>query len=173
MNTYDHKFMTKFAIILLVLPVVRGDQVCVTSDSGITICHSKLTPATIAVIVTVIVLLLLGVGVAVFLYRRRQFAKAKAAVAANAYVIEASQMQMRGPAEFATTYSASYDPTKPGSAAKSGGVKSAGTKTASPRTAPTTYGVSFPYSSPKGAPPRAQSAISGTYTTMSGKTAPV
>ncbi|KAJ7864070.1 hypothetical protein B0H13DRAFT_1088090 [Mycena leptocephala] len=176
MNSYDCKFMIKVAMLLLVLPVVRADKVCVTSDSGTTVCQNKLTTGTIVAIVATVILLLLliGGGIAFFFYRRRQFAAAKAAVAANAYVIEASQM--KGPAQF-TTYSATYDPhsaplgvaglpTKPGSA-----------KTGSPQTAPTTYGgVTYPfpgYSSPKGTPPRAESATSGKYTTMSGKIAAV
>ncbi|KAJ7101643.1 hypothetical protein C8R44DRAFT_887855 [Mycena epipterygia] len=182
MNSYDRALLLKAAVLLLLLPVVRADQVCVTSDSGTTTCHSKLTPGTIAAIVLTILLflaLLLGT-VAFFFYRRRKFAEAKNAVAANAYVIEASQMQ--GPAQFGshshksydtrTTYDASYDPhsapqgvlglpTKPGSATKG-----------SPQTAPTTYGgVTYPfkgYSSPQGTPPRSQSAFSGNYTTMSG-----
>jgi len=174
MNFYDCRFMMmKVAVLLLILPVARADRVCVTSQSGNTVCQNKLSTGTIVAIVCTVVLLLALIGgiIAFLFYRRRKFAAAKAAVAANAYVIEASQM--KGPAAF-TTYDATYDPhsaphgvaglpTKPGS-----GKGSAKT----PQTAPTTYGgITYPfpgYSSPKGTPPKSQSAFSGTYTTMSG-----
>jgi len=160
MTSYDRRFMTKLWLLLLLLPVVRADLVCVTSDSGTTKCQNKLTTGTIVALVATVVLLLalLGSAIAFLLYRRRRFAAAKAAVAANAYVIEAAQM--KGPAPY-TTYDPAYDPSKPGSA---------GTTKTTPKTAPTTYGgVTFPfpgYSSPKGTPPRSHSAFSGTYTTM-------
>ncbi|KAJ7746165.1 hypothetical protein DFH07DRAFT_592246 [Mycena maculata] len=139
----DWGLVMRAAVLLMLLPVAFADSVCVTSESGNTVCQNKLTTATIVAIVLIIILSLALIGTLGFLfYRRRKFAAAKAAVAANAYVIEASQM--KGPAAF-TTYSATYDPrsaphgvvglpTKPGSA-----------KT-TPQTAPTTYGgVTYPF----------------------------
>ncbi|KAJ7702068.1 hypothetical protein B0H16DRAFT_1902505 [Mycena metata] len=138
-NSYDRRFTMKIALLLLVPTVVRADKVCITSDSGTTICQTKLTRGIIAAIAcTVALLLLLILGaVAFLLYRRRQFTRAQANIAANAYVIEASQMQ--GPATF-TTYAAPYGSNEvPSSAAK---------------TAPTTYaGATYPFpgfASPKG-----------------------
>jgi len=110
--------------------------------------------------------LLLGGALAFFLYRRREFAVAKAAVAANAYVIEASQL--RGPAQF-TTYSATYNPFS----APLGVVRPGSAKRPSPLTVPGRVTGPFPeYSSPRGVTtPRAESAMSGTYTTLSAKAA--
>ncbi|KAJ7016605.1 hypothetical protein C8F04DRAFT_1201840 [Mycena alexandri] len=111
----------KIALLLVSLPVVRADKVCITSDSGTTVCQNKLTRGTIAAIIcTVALLLVLILGaVAFLLYRRRQFVRARSNIAADACFIEASQMQ--GPPTF-TTYSAPYDskevPIKPSSAAK-------------------------------------------------------
>ncbi|KAJ6613880.1 hypothetical protein B0H10DRAFT_196550 [Mycena sp. CBHHK59/15] len=168
MNSDGNRLMLKAAVLFIALPVVLADRVCNTSDSGKTVCHNKLTTGTIAAIVLAIVffLALIGGGIAFMFYRRRKFAAAKTAIAANAYVIEASQM--KGPVSY-TTYSATYDPhsapngviglpTKPGSA-----------KSGSPQTAPTTYGgVTYPFhGSPKGTPPKSQSAFAGNYTTMS------
>ncbi|KAJ7430347.1 hypothetical protein B0H11DRAFT_949796 [Mycena galericulata] len=171
MNSYDCRFMMKLAVFSLMLRVARADRVCVTSDSGNIVCQNKLTTSTIVAIVAIIVLLLAFIGgvIAFLLYRRRQFAAAKAAVAANAYVIEASQM--KGPAPF-TTYSASYDPHSAPNGVAGLPMKPGSAKLTTPQTAPTNYGgVTYPfsgYSSPKGTPPKSQSAFSGTYTTMSG-----
>ncbi|KAJ7079915.1 hypothetical protein C8R43DRAFT_344663 [Mycena crocata] len=188
MNSYDCRFMTKLALLLIALPVlpVRADRVCVTSDTGAITCENKLSTGTIAALVVTIILLitLLGGIVAFFFYRRRRLAAAKSAIAANAYVIEASQM--RGPAAFGsapvhptkgsgqpyTTYSATYDPRSAPLGVKGLPTKPGSAKTNSPNTAPTTYGgVTYPfpgYSSPKGSAPRSESAFAGTYTTMSG-----
>lgn len=132
--------MIKVAVPILLVPLARADDVCATT-SGDTICRTKLSPSTVAAIIsTVAVLVLLGCALALF-YRRRQLARDKAAVAADAYMIEASQMQMRGPPVLArrTTYSAPYDPrSAPPSKPQSAGVK----------TPLTTYGgLTYPFSS--------------------------
>ncbi|KAJ7149732.1 hypothetical protein C8R46DRAFT_1125913 [Mycena filopes] len=154
MNAYDRGLVLKLALILLALPVVRASQVCVTSDSGKTVCQNKLTRGAIAAIISLVVLLLILIlgGVAFLLYRRRQLARAKAALAESVYVIEPSQM--RGPAAF-TTYSAPYDGSKGPVASK---------PSSAARTAPTTYGgLTYPFpgfSTPKITPPRgSQSAF--------------
>jgi len=137
------KLLTTIAVLLLSVPAARADRICVDTDSG-PVCQDKLTSGTIASIVltVLVVLLLVGGAIAFFCSRRRQFARAKAAVAANAYVIDAAQMKGAVPV---TTYAA-YSPRSAPIGFKP---SSARAGKPSPQTAPTTYGITYPYS-PKG-----------------------
>ncbi|KAF7293334.1 hypothetical protein MKEN_01463400 [Mycena kentingensis (nom. inval.)] len=175
--------VTSLLIVLLSARAVKAERVCTETESG-QVCRDSLSPGAIAAIVltvTFVVLALLGAA-GYFFYRRRKLDKAANAVAANAYIIDAQALQRaksktdqekekEGSAGVGASVGAPVGawpiPTfaaRPDSNSPSRGPGAA----ASPQRL---GGVTFPfqgYSSPKGTPPRSESAFGGTYTTLTG-----